>query len=399
MPEPRPPEAIVLGAGIAGLSLASHLARRGVAATVVDPNPRTFGATGRAAGIVTEQLWSPWDIEVTREAHAEAQRLLDRQEPRAYWGNGFLRFTRQGALVAPLRAALRRLRDAGVEAQLIDAAALRELLPFGSFPDDAVGLYGPDDGCVTPSALAEAYAAAARRDGAELWDGAGPIHVAREGDGWSVRGGSRTVRARRLVVAAGAWSKKLLNDLGHALPLCPYRMQAALLKPSEPPPENFPSVHDLDADVYVRPELAGRVLAGDGTEATESDPERFERGGDPEFLGHLATSLEGPFPAWAAASVVSAWAGVCTSTPDRRPLVGPVPGAPGLFVMTGFNGFGVMRAGGIANRLARALESDRDAGSAWEPLAPVLPARFPKDVPTFRPRPGFTLEAGDDPRF
>src|SRR5579871_1575919 len=94
--------------------------------------------------------------------------------------------------------------------------------------------------------------------------------------------------------------------------LCPYRMQAALLRPARRPPDDFPSVHEIDADVYVRPELGGRILAGDGTESWEADPERFERSGDPEFLGHVAEALESPFPDWAAAEVGSAWAGGCT---------------------------------------------------------------------------------------
>ncbi len=97
--------------------------------------------------------------------------------------------------------------------------------------------------------------------------------------------------------------------------------------------------------------------------------------------------------------MVSSWAGVCTATPDRRPLIGPVPGAEALYCLTGFNGFGVMRAGGAARRLADLLSEGEEAGGPRAALQPVWPGRFPDPRAPFAPKPGFTLEAGDDPRF
>jgi glycine/D-amino acid oxidase-like deaminating enzyme len=80
-------------------------------------------------------------------------------------------------------------------------------------------------------------------------------------------------------------------------------------------------------------------------------------------------------------------------------LIGPVPGTPGLFVIAGFNGFGVMRAGGAARRLADLLVDGEASESARQGLAPVWPGRFEGPLPPFLPKPGFTLEPGDDPRF
>jgi len=166
-----------------------------------------------------------------------------------------------------------------------------------------------------------------------------------------------------------------------------------------PADAEFPSAHDLDRDVYLRPESNGRILGGDGTEHVEADPERFVPGGDASFLEHLAVSLSDRFPGWADSEVVSAWAGVCTATPDRRPLIGPVPGAPGLYTITGFNGFGVMRAGGAARRLSDLLVDGETSDAARQALEPVWPGRFRSPTPPFLPKPGFTLEPGDDPRF
>ena len=392
-------EVVVLGAGIAGCALAYHLAQRRVGRVVVlDPRTPAAGASGRAAGVVTEQLWDPFDVEVTRETKAEYATLAARYDPSAYTVNGFLRWTSEAGPARALRDASERLRRWGVDVRDVGADEIARWVPWGRYDDVRAAIFGPSDGVVTPSAMTELYVDRARAQGVEFWLGA-PVRASPgEGRGWQGKAGSRSVQAKRLVVAAGAWSKHLLADLGRPVALVPYLTQAAVLAP-EPPIPSFPSVHDIDRDVYVRPESNGRILAGDGTRLVEVDPERTASGGDPEFVTDLATAFETRFPGWAGASLVRAWSGVCSSTPDRRPLVGPVPDAPGLFALCGFNGFGVMRAGGIARRLADLLSVREGSTPQREALRSVDPGRFSVPPPEFLPRPGFTLEDGDDPRF
>ena len=387
---------LVLGAGIAGASVAYHLAGTSSGSVLVaDPRTPAAGATGRAAGVVTEQLWDRWDVEVTRESHREYVELCSTSHPEAYRRNGFLRLTRNPEAVPVLEAAERRLRSWGVNVRLASPDEIAGLVPDAS-GDGVVGaLYGPQDACVTPSTIAECYVAAARQRGVDF-ELAVPIDPSgRTGGRWSFRIGSREIRARAVVVAAGAWSKSLLARLGHPLPLTPYRTQAAVLRP-EVLRTRFPTVHDIDTDVYVRPEDEGRILAGDGTEHVEADPERFAGQGDQEFLAHLAGSFEARFPGWVGAHVVSAWAGVCTSTYDRHPMIGEIPSASDLYVLSGFNGFGVMRGGGAAARLARVISG---AAPAEETLGPAWVGRVTHAIPPFPPRPGFTLEGGEKPRF
>ena len=393
-------DVLILGAGIAGCALAYHLAQQSVGTVVVyDPQTPGAGATGRAAGIATEQLWDPWDVEVVRESKAEYSQLAARWDPSAYSVNGFARWTKNPDAVPILHNAVERLRKWSVPASVLDLSTLAEKVPWGRFNDVLGAIWSPDDAVVTPSTMGELYAEAARKAGVEFRFGT-PIHrFARDGDHWELTTGGRSVHARRAVVAAGAWSKRLLASVGHPLPLAPYRTQAAVLRPSVPEPRLFPSVHDIDLDVYVRPESNGRILAGDGTELVEVDPDRFATGGDEWFVAHLAESFGSRFPGWADAELVRAWAGVCVSTPDRRAIIGPVPGANGLFTITGFNGFGVMRAGGAAARLAAVLAAGEGSERELGRLRSVLPGRFAGAAAPFPIRPGFTLEGGDDPRF
>ena len=391
-------DALVVGGGIAGAAVADHLARRGVGRVVaLEASTPAAGATGRAAGIVSEQLWCRWDVEVVRESKSEYAELAARAAPGAYRANGFARWTSDPEVAEALRARVAELRSWGVDVREIAPSELERLLPAVRAEDLVAIAYAPDDAVVAPSSLAEAYFAQGRRRGVEWWLAAPVPALRHDGTGWSVTHRGRTLTAPVAVVAAGAWSKQILAASGRPLPLAPYRTQAAVLRPKEPVGELVPSFDDLDTDVYARPEENGRILAGDGTGKVEVDPDGFVPTGDEAFVEHLAESFVDRLPGWSEAGLVRAWAGVCVSTPDRRPLVGPVPGAPGLYTITGFNGFGVMRAAGAASRLAALIVDGSDA--ARERLAEVDPGRFGGRLPPFAPRDGFTLQAGENPRF
>lgn len=396
---PPDAEVLVLGAGIAGCALAYHLVRRGVGPVVLyDPRTPSAGATGRAAGIVTEQLWNPWDVEVTRESKAEYGQLSARFDPTAYSANGFVRWASGPEARRSLDAATARQRSWGVDVREIDPDRLGELLPSAKFDDRPRAVLGESDAVVTPSAMAEIYERLARSAGAETTFGATWGSLTHRSGGWELATSAGTLRGRQAVVAAGAWTKRILEGLGRALPLAPYRTQAALLRPAERA-DRFPSFHEVDSDVYGRPEANGRVLVGDGTELSEVDPETYRSGADEAFVTHLAEVFDRRIPGWRGAELVRAWAGVCTATPDRRPVVGPLPGGDQLWVMAGFNGFGVMRAGGVASRLADLIASGGHGARVADRLSPALPSRFRGSPASFAVRPGFTLDDGEDPRY
>ena len=380
----------ILGAGLFGSALAYHLVQepslRVVALDTVR-EPDRPSATETSAGILSVQGWDPWDLAIVRESIEEYRRLAEEEGGEPVRRNGGLRVARTEEGARWLDRVRRVLEQEGTEARQLGAGEMRELLPFADLADVRAGLYTPDDSTLSSTALKEAYLRAAGRLGAEFRQEAAMATVEPlPGGGWRI-GEEPAVFTDALVVAAGAWSKEILARLGRPLPLAPFRAQALCLRP-RPLLASFPTLHDLDLNMYLRPASLGRVLAGDGTGSREENPSGWDPNADGPFVEQMVGAASDLLSGLGSIKVESAWAGLCVASPDRFPLVGRVPGKDNLYVSTGFNGFGTMRAAGLARRLSDALRSDR-----WEALRPADPTRFPPSSPPFDPRPEFPLES------
>ena len=194
----------------------------------------------------------------------------------------------------------------------------------------------------------------------------------------------------RLVVAAGARSPGLLADAGVTVPVKPYRVQALVAAVSGQDRQTTetatdgsytgPMWYDASADCYARPHPEG-LLAGDGTEPVEADPERYDRDANSGFAASLAGRVRHRMPD-CAPDVRRAWAGLCTATPDRDPLVGELQ--DGVSVATGFQGQGFMRSPAIGQLLAGEIRGG-------EGLPAFDPLRFDGEE-TFEIREGMAVE-------
>lgn len=377
-------EAVVVGAGIAGAAVARFLAAGGSRVALVDRGHVGHGATGRSAGFLTSQHWTPLDLALTRSSSAICAAALPEGEAGIH-RVGFLRVTSREEDVPLLRRRARELGRAGVTASFLSPRRLRRRFPWMEVEGLAAGLHTPDDGYVDPYDAAAGLVAQAKGDGC-IVSVNNPVLAVREEGGRvvGVETAEGPVEAPTVVVAAGAWSRILLRPLGIALALKPYRVQALVTAPFPGLPP-LPLLHELPGGTYLRPEGQG-LLLGDGTEHVEADPEAYNREADFAVYTTLAAWLSRRVPVATGASVVRGWAGLCQATPDRLPLVGPLPEVEGLHVLAGFNGLGVMRGPALGRTLAQAI-------LGAEPLVdldPLRPARFPPGE-EWSIREGFTL--------
>lgn len=381
--------AIVVGGGIVGASVALGLSGRGWRVALCDAGRLGARSTSRAAGVVSDLTWSEQD----RQWVAESRERYARPP-----GGGESVVRRTGSLAwaagedtGRLRAHAERLARAGVALEEPTAAALEARYPaLCLFEGGGRALYLPEDGVTDAATYARAAGQAVARAGGEVLEET-PVSLLGTADGEApgVRLPDGAVRrADAVVVAAGAWTRNILAALGVHAPLRPYRTHLGVV--THPRASDLPRtvLHDIALDWYWVPEAPGRLLAGDGTELTESDPDSFREAPDAQFLEDIADRLARRTLGGDQATLGRAYAGILTATPDRRPLLGPVPSRPGVWIAAGMNGFGVMRGPAVGAAVAAALSEGRPQALP----ADCRPERASWDLPPDFPiRPGYTL--------
>lgn len=375
---------IVVGAGAMGAASAWHASQQVDDVLILDKGQACSGTSPRGAGLVHRLLWDPLDVGLVARSIGQFRALDEAQGP------GFTYHDPGGLLIAPASKArqldrLERIWHAqGVEVlELIDHDEVAEL-PGGESlavgPDELVHLVEDDGWCVTTDAV-QAMLGQARANGAELRP---HTPVDRVEDGAVVLGDGQRVTAEAVVVAAGVWTPGLLEELW-SVPLKAYRPQAAVLELDHP--DGLPIVHDAAHGTYWRPEGPGKLLVGDGTVLTPQTPDD-DPPVEPGFIEALAEKLSARWPGAGQAGLVRAWAGYEAATPDRKPLLGPVPGTQQTYLCTGGNGFGFMRSPALGEAAA-CLALGQPAPL---PIQDLAPDRLElADVEGFEPREGFAL--------
>lgn len=371
----------VVGAGAVGVTVAYDLARRGAEVTVYDRESVAAGASGRAAGVCYDAFASRPDASIGAEALDRFRAFADDGAPFVPCPYVWLAHEGDDERVRLVREGVERMQELGVDARRLEADGLAERFPTLRTDDVAVAGLTRGAGYTDPGAYTGWLAARAAEAGVRFEErmpvevGVDPPRVVVDPD---AARNEREVDA--LVVTAGAHSKRLLADAGVPIAMKPYRVQA-FVGALDGVDEWEPIVYDASADWYARPHPEG-ILAGDGTETVEADPDGYAREADPGFAAGLASRLRHRLPDHSL-DVRRAWAGLCTATPDRDPLVGEL--REGVYVATGLQGQGFMRSPALGRRLADEVLGG-DGIDAFDPV------RFDGDE-AFEIREGMAVES------
>jgi 4-methylaminobutanoate oxidase (formaldehyde-forming) len=371
-------QAVVIGGGITGASVAYHLAKAGWKDTVlVEKDELTSGSTCHAAGLVTQFNPSPTMMRFRRYS------IELYQEIGVFETVGSLRFASSRDQLMELQRGVSRARGIGLEVELVSATEAARLMPV--ITEDS--LYGavwvPGDGHLDPHTATHALAAAARKLGARIATHrrVTGIELTEQGRVKAVETDGGRIETDVVVVAGGIWGPQLAAMAGAFIVSTPVDHQhAALLAvPGHEMPHDMPCFRDPDNLVYGKAEAGGMVLGG-----YEANPVARWIDGVP--WDHAGTSLPPdqarfePLLAGAArrfpfahdAGILKLVCHPDAMTPDAGPLVGAVPGVRGLFMAAGLslNGFG--GAGGIGRAIAELVTG----GEPELDLYPYRPWRF-----------------------
>jgi sarcosine oxidase subunit beta len=352
-------DAVIVGAGVHGASLAFHLAEAGLRPVVVERGTAAGGATGRSSGLVRMHYDVPEDAKLAWLSHAYFANWADRVGGDAgFVRTGFLQMVPPEE-VAALRANVAMQQALGIDTSLIGPDEVAEHLPGAIVDDVEVAAWEPQSGYADPTMTTTSLLAAAQAQGARLMARTLATGVRVEGDrvvGLETSAG--TIDAPIVVIAAGAWAVPLAASVGVELPVQVWRHDVAYLRRPEGMGRH-PVIIDFARSMYARPEGEHLTLVAleDGNPLGGS-PDAPVDAAAPGFLEKAAGRIAERWPAMNDAGLHSAHSGQDGITPDMHPILGPA-GPSGLYLDTGFSGTGFKIAPAVGAALAQLITEGR----------------------------------------
>ena len=350
----------IVGAGMAGASLAAEIAPHASVLLIEAEEHPGYHSTGRSAAFWSETYGGPL-IQPLTSASGEVLRAQGLLRPR-----GALHIADADGLAA-LDAIERRFAD--VEVPLERIVEPRAKVP-GLRPDWREALWEPSCADIDVAALHQSSLGAARRAGARLVTRCRVEQAERRDGAWRIGGFEATV----MVDAAGAWADAVAEAAGVApLGIRPFRRTIVQLRVDPPAPASLPLVIDALGRFYFKPESGGRLWLSphDETPCEPCDcaPEEIDVA---LAIDRLERAVD-----WRVERVERSWAGLRSFAPDRLPVYGFDPAEPSFFWFAGQGGFGIQTAPAAA-KLAAALLLARppDPLVAGIDPAPYSPGRF-----------------------
>ncbi len=362
-------DAVVIGAGIAGLAVAAELARTRSVLVLEDQPAHATQSSARSAS-----SWIP-----RYGAEAVGPLTLASREWYEAGGGGFVDrslLSRRSTLVVstdPGSAGLRAALESGMER--VDGTAARGLFP--PLREGVVAAAAYDDRSAdieTPVAI-EAYKAALESAAGELWVGTTTQAIRRDGTAWSLSTAAGTVATALIVDAAGAWGDEVAALAGvPPVGLRALRRTACLVSPSGVDIAALPLLMEADEAFYLKPE-SGALLASPADETEQLPGPAIPREAD------VAAGLERvrAFTDLSPLEPDKTWAGLRTFVADRAPVLGPDPAVDGWAWCVGLGGFGVMTAPAVARSVVALVDTGilpDDVSAAGGVAAAVEPARL-----------------------
>jgi len=370
-------EIVIVGAGIAGASLAFELAAKRRVVLIEREDRPGYHSSGRSAAM----LIASYGTDAVR-ALTKASRRFFEAPPEGFSATsllsprGYLHIAREDQR-ARLEALENEIRPHVPSLCRLSGQEVIRAVPLIDPAYPAVGLLEPEAVTIDDAALHQGYLKGFARRGGTLVTDADVVHIAHDGAAWKLETKAGRFAAPIIVNAAGGWGDMLASLAGVApIGLQPKRRTAILIDPPpadrpdvETAPGDMPMVSDVDDDFYVKPEGAALMVSPADetpTPPTDAQPEDLDVAIAVDWFEKLTGKP--------VRTIRQRWAGLRSFVPDHSPVIGFDGAAPGFFWLVGQGGFGFMTAPGAAKLAAALIE-----GCALEPdLRPIVPVVAPE---------------------
>mgnify|MGYP001617934214 FL=1 len=368
----RTADAVIIGGGVTGASIAFHLAGLGLKRVLVlERKFLAAGGTGRSVGIIRQLYPTPETSAMVLRSLRVFQRFGEAVGGEAgYVGCGAL-IGVSAAMRPRLEATLVFQRALGIQAEVLDPGDVARVEPRIDPAGLAAVLYEPESGYGDPTSVTLGFAEAARRKGAGIEQGVEVVAIHQSGGrvtGLRTASGD-SVDAPVVVNCAGLWSRAVARLAGIDLPIVVGRHPVFIIERDRAFGPPHAVYLDLVGGAYVRPETGNLTLTGSLTDDEAEHPM------DPELLGSEAGFEEASavlertgraVPKLADARYRQGYAGAFDITPDWMPILDESPLA-GFWIAAGMSGHGFKLSPAVGELMAALIAGTKP---------PVDPAPF-----------------------
>ncbi len=377
-------EVVIIGGGVAGCSVAYHLAKRGCKDVVLlERSELTSGSTWHAAGN-THVLQDNANLSKLHYYTIKLYPELEEETGQSCGihpvGGIYLATTPERHDQITIQAS--KAKYLGLEFETISLDDVHEMNPLINLDGVISAMFEHNEAHIDPSGVAHAYAAGARMYGAKIHRNAPVTATTQQSNGgWLVETPLGKIHTRYLVNCAGLWGREVGQLAGLNLPLMPMEHQY-LVTESIPELEalgrEIPLIHDNDGEYYMRQEgkglLVGAYEKGGRHWSVDGTPQDFGHDLLPNDLERMLENVERAMhrmPCLETAGIKRIVNGPMIWTPDLMPLFGEVSEVSNYFVIGGLiPGFSI--GGGLGLMMAEWILDGQPSLDLW----PIDVARF-----------------------
>jgi len=359
-------DAVVVGGGVMGAAAAVRLAEGGMRVAVCEARQLGMGASGVNAGTLSMQTKRVPLIPYAVRGYELWKRAGDAV---GFKETGSITLAYSASEAEGLARRMTARRNAGAPIEFITPAAARSFEP--RLRDGLVAAsYCAADGYANASLTGTYYRGLLRATGADVRELAPVLKIVPDERGVSVHTTAGELRAKRALLATGAWAKRMAEELEIPLPI---RLRVNTVSVTEPiAPLIRVVIAHASGMLTLKQSDNGTVVVG-GAWQGRGAPDDWLGDIDPETLIANLRLAQYVLPELATARLVRAWTGFEAQTPDSVPLAGLLPGTSNVFVLC------CVRSGYTIGPYIGGLMGDLMLGR--EPELPLFdPARFSHGV-------------------